>query len=260
MNTHETSENGPILSLEKVSKAFGGVQAVRDVSFAVERGRIHAVIGPNGAGKTTLFNLVTGVYTPDAGRIVFKGRPIAGVPVHALVALGMGRTFQNVELFSGMSVLENVLVGRHCRTKAGFWGAVLKPASVRDEEGSARSFALSMLDFVGMAHAAERRAGDLPFGWQRMCEIARALAGEPELLLLDEPAAGLNASETRELASLILKIRDLGVTVLLVEHDMSLTMEISDRIAVLDQGALLAIGAPREIQADQRVIAAYLGA
>lgn len=253
------SENEPILSLKNVSKAFGGVQAVRQVSFDVAPSHIHAVIGPNGAGKTTLFNLITGAFTQDTGTVTFRGRPFSGVAVHKRVEAGIARTFQNVELFSGMSVLENVLVGRHTKTRTGFFRAVLRTKKVKAEEEAAFAFCRRLLDFVGLSQVAEQRAGDLPFGWQRMAEIARALASEPSLILLDEPAAGLNASETRDLASLIRRIRDTGVTVLLVEHDMSLTMEVSDRIVVLDQGAVLACGTPRQIQANKEVIAAYLG-
>ncbi|MBI5845966.1 MAG: ABC transporter ATP-binding protein [Deltaproteobacteria bacterium] len=259
MSVQETSGKDPILSIEKVSKAFGGVQAVRDVSFSVAPLSIQAVIGPNGAGKTTLFNLITGVFTPDSGGIFFRGRPLSGVAVHKRVEMGIARTFQNVELFSGMSVLENVLVGRHTRTKTGFLGAAAHTRRVKAEETAAFEKARALLDFVGLSRVAEKRAGDLPFGWQRMAEIARALASDPAVILLDEPAAGLNASETGELAALIRRIRDTGVTVILVEHDMSLTMEVSDQIAVLDQGALLAFGAPRQIQANKEVIAAYLG-
>ncbi|MEW5736657.1 MAG: ABC transporter ATP-binding protein [Thermodesulfobacteriota bacterium] len=250
----------PILELSDVEKSFGGIRAVSGVSFSVERGGVYGLIGPNGAGKTTLFNLITGVYEPDRGKVFFDGREVNGRPVHKLVALGVARTFQNVELFSGMTVLENVLVGLTVRTKCGFLGAVAHwPWVVREEEES-RKTALELLSFVGLSRLSHSLASELPFGWQRLAEIARALASKPKLLLLDEPAAGLNTTETRELGALIMKIRDMGVTVLLVEHDMSLTMEVCERIVVLDQGRKLAEGTPRQVQADERVVAAYLGA
>jgi branched-chain amino acid transport system ATP-binding protein len=249
----------PLLALSGISKSFGGVRAAADVSFAVERGSITGLIGPNGAGKTTLFNIITGVYSKDCGSILFDGKDLGKSPVHERVSLGIARTFQNVELFSGMSVLENVLVGRHVRTRNGFFGAVAQLPRHRAEERHAHEHALKMLDFVGLAHVAKKPAGDLPFGWQRLVEIARALASDPALLLLDEPAAGLNAIETRQLGGLLGQIRQRGITLLLVEHDMSLTMEVCDCIAVLDQGRKIAFGTPRQIQADKAVIAAYLG-
>ncbi|MFP4477320.1 MAG: ABC transporter ATP-binding protein [Desulfatibacillaceae bacterium] len=252
-------DRGPVLALEGLTKSFGGVCAAREVTFSVRRGDIHALIGPNGAGKTTLFNLVTGVFPPDSGAIVFEGTPVQGRAIHTLVDLGIARTFQNVELFSGMSVLENVLVGLHVRTRCGLLGAVARWPWVVREERDARGEAMDLLGFVGLADVAQKRAEDLPFGWQRLVEIARALASRPRLLLLDEPAAGLNARETSDLGRLMGEIRNRGVTLLLVEHDMSLTMEISDRIVVLDQGKKLAEGTPREIQSNEAVISAYLG-
>jgi branched-chain amino acid transport system ATP-binding protein len=248
-----------LLEVRSLSKAFGGIQALYDISFGVVEGVVHAVIGPNGAGKTTFFNLVTGVYAPDSGQVLFQQREIQGKPMHHLVACGIARTFQNVELFESLTVLENVLVGQYVRTRCGFWGAVGRWSWVRKEEQEARERALALLEFVGLKDKAQDRSGDLPFGWQRLLEIARALAGRPRLLLLDEPAAGLNAVETRQLGELILQIRGQGITVLLVEHDMSLTMEISDRILVLDQGRRLAEGTPREVQTNEAVMAAYLG-
>ena len=249
----------PLLEVEGICKDFGGIRALNDVSFEVAAGTIHGVIGPNGAGKTTLFNTVTGAYAPDGGRIVFRGEEIQGRRVHELVAKGMARTFQNIELFGSMSVLENVLVGRHVRMRYGFLGAVAAWPGARREEREARERAMELLEFTGLSDVAGQRSSDIPFGRQRMLEIARALAAEPTLMLLDEPASGLNAAETRGLGELLEEIRARGVTLLLVEHDMSLTMGVCDRILVMHQGSRLAEGTPREIQADESVIAAYLG-
>lgn len=249
----------PLLMIESVSRAFGGVQALSDISFSIEKSAITGLIGPNGAGKTTLFNLITGVFPADNGNICFSGKPLRSRPVHELVRMGIARTFQNVELFESMTVLENVLVGRHTRTRCGMIGSVLRPPRVGREEKQARDRAMALLDFVGLRDYADRNCGDLPFGWQRLLELARALAAEPRLLLLDEPAAGLNMSETGQLGELIEKIRKQGISVLLVEHDMSLTMTVCDRIVVLDQGVKIAEGPPRTIQADEAVMAAYLG-
>ena len=248
-----------IIELESISKSFGGIQALYDISFQVKPGCIHAIIGPNGAGKTTLFNVVTGMYAPDEGEVRFEGRAIQGMAIHDIVRLGIARTFQNVELFGSMSVLENVLVGRHSRMRSGFWGAIGRWRRVTDEESDAVEQARELLRFTGLEELADQKSSDLPFGWQRFLEIARALASEPKLLLLDEPASGLNAVETNQLGELLLKIRDRGVTLLLVEHDMSLTMGVSDRILVLHQGRRLAEGTPREIQSNDTVIGAYLG-
>jgi len=257
---HKSPADGDgILEVISLSKAFGGLQALYDISFEVTARTIHAVIGPNGAGKTTFFNLVTGVYTPDSGQILFEQREIQGRRVHELVAQGIARTFQNVELFESLSVLENVLVGQYVRTCCGLLGALGRWPWVRREEREARERAMALLEFVGLQDKAGQRSSDLPFGWQRLLEIARALAAQPLLLLLDEPAAGLNAVETQYLGNLIQQIKAQGITVLLVEHDMSLTMEISDRILVLDQGRKLAEGTPKEIQSNEKVMTAYLG-
>jgi branched-chain amino acid transport system ATP-binding protein len=249
----------PLLKVESVSKAFGGLQALFEVSFRVEPSTIHAVIGPNGAGKTTLFNAITGAYVPDSGRIVYEGREVHGRKVHELVAMGMARTFQNVELFGSLTVLENILVGQHVQTRCGFSGAIGRWSGVRREEREARERGIELLQFVGLEEVAHQQSTDLPFGWQRFLEIARALGAGPRLLLLDEPASGLNAVETQHLADLLVQIRDRGVTLLLVEHDMSLTLSISDRILVLHQGSKLTEGTPKEIQSDEAVIEAYLG-
>jgi branched-chain amino acid transport system ATP-binding protein len=250
---------GALLDAERLTKSFGGVRAVQEVSFSVGSGQIKGIIGPNGAGKTTLFNLITGVYRPDRGSIRFRGETCTGLTPHQVAERGIARTFQNVELFEGMSVIENVMVGRHPRTRAGFISAAFRLAGARREERLIRERSLEILEFVGMGDRAEWASTALPFGLQRALEIARALATEPRLLLLDEPASGLNAMETRRLGDLLSRIRDAGITVLLVEHDMSLTMEICDEILVMDYGRPLAEGTPREIQRNPQVIAAYLG-
>ena len=261
MNSSEpiTDTPQPLLRVKSVGKSFGGIQALCNVTFEVAPETIHAVIGPNGAGKTTLFNVITGAYEPEDGQIVYENREIQGKKVHEVVAQGIARTFQNVELFGSMTVLENVLVGRHVRMHCGFWGAIGRWPRVRNEEREARDYAWELLEFVGLEKMAHHRSADLPFGWQRFVEIARALATQPRLLLLDEPASGLNAVETQQLGDLLLQIRARGITLLLVEHDMDLTMGISDRIVVLHQGQKLAEGTPREIQCDDAVICAYLG-
>jgi branched-chain amino acid transport system ATP-binding protein len=249
----------PLLKAENVSKSFGGIHAVRQVSFEVSKGRIQGIIGPNGAGKTTLFNLITGFFPTDDGAIYFNGQKLNGLGPHQVAELGIARTFQNVELFEGMTVLENIMVGRHPRTSTGFIGAALRLSRHRKEEYRIRKDALEMLTFIGLGTRAGSPSFALPFGLQRVLEIGRALASDPLLLLLDEPASGLNAAETRELGQLICRIRDRGITVVLVEHDMSLTMEVCDEILVMDYGRTLAEGSPREIQQNQAVIDAYLG-
>ena len=249
----------PLLEVESVSKSFGGLQALYEVSFEVAPATIHAVIGPNGAGKTTLFNIITGFYPLDGGRIVYNREEIRGEAVHRRVERGLARTFQNVELFGSLTVLENVLVGEYVRMRCGFWGAICRWSWVGKEEKEARDRAMELLKFFGLEDVAHHKSIDLPFGWQRFLEIARALATQPSVLLLDEPASGLNAVETDRLGELLGEIRDRGVTLLLVEHDMSLTMAVSDRILVLHQGRKLAEGAPREIQENEAVISAYLG-
>ncbi len=248
-----------LLDLKKVSLAFGGLQALERVSLSVPPGMIKAIIGPNGAGKTTLFNLMTGFLTPQEGRVIFKGEEIQGRPVHAIAALGVGRTFQLVQLFDHMTVLENVMVGRHRLSRAGLVAGALRLPGTRREEKEIYRQAWEALEFVGLADRAHQSAATLPLGLKRLAEIARALAAAPTLLLLDEPASGLDAGETERLQEMILALRDRGITILLVEHDMSLTMEVAESIAVLNYGRLIADGPPRYVQKHPEVIAAYLG-
>jgi branched-chain amino acid transport system ATP-binding protein len=257
MNTGGTQK--PMLALNGVHKRFGGLHAVNDVSFAVPPGSIKAVIGPNGAGKTTLFNLIAGNLPVSAGTITFQGQKIQGKKTHQIARMGMARTFQNIKLFHGMTALECVMVGRHTQSRAGFFSGLFALPWTWREERAIRKRSMELLDMLQVADLADIEVTSLAFGQQRAVEMARALAAEPRLLLLDEPAAGLNIYETAEVARLISIIRDMGVTVLLVEHDMSLVMDISDEIVVLSFGSKLAEDTPPNIQKNAEVIKIYLG-
>jgi branched-chain amino acid transport system ATP-binding protein len=249
-----------LLQLRGVTRRFGGLLAVDAVDLEVDRGGVSAIIGPNGAGKTTLFNMISGFLEPNAGSIHFEGTELSGLPAHRVAALGVVRTFQLVQLFAELTARQNVEMGRHLRTRGGVWAAVARPRWAREQERATREKASELLEFVGLAARADVAAGALTYGQQRLLEIARALAAEPKLLLLDEPAAGLNAQETAHLATTIGNITARGgVTVLLIDHDMNLVMQVAARIVVLDFGRKIAEGTPAEVQRNDAVIAAYLG-
>ncbi len=247
------------LSVTRLHHWFGGLHVIDGVGFSCAAGDITAIIGPNGAGKTTLFNLVAGNLSPVSGSIAFEGRPIAGMPSHRIAGLGVARTFQATRLFPGMTVLENVMVGRHLRARGGFIADMGGRLFNGRQDERMRSSCMAILADLGIASLADRQARDLAFGRQRVVELARALASEPKLLLLDEPACGLNPAETEEMAAWITKIRDRGITILVVEHDMSLVMGISDHVVVLSYGRVIAEGAPRDVQANDKVVSVYLG-
>ena len=259
MDAADNVSAGAVLTVENVSKHFGGLVALDHVSLAVHAGEIFGLIGPNGAGKTTLFNVITALYEPDSGGVRLRTQMLSGRKPHEVVQHGLARTFQNIRLFANMTALENVMVGRHVRTNAGVFGAILRDRATRAEEQATTRRAQELLDYVGIGRHAHQLARNMAYGDQRRLEIARALATDPVVLALDEPAAGMNPSETESLMTLLSRLRADGVTILLIEHDMRLVMGLCDRVLVLDYGKKIAEGAPAVVRGDARVIEAYLG-